>query len=143
MPQQNLASTLFTLTQSYRLIVRDAINATELGLNALHVKCLHIIADTPHCTANDIVNKTQRDKAQIARLIKELLSLALIAKCADENDKRCFILSLTNSGKTLYKTLKQAESTVDTLLCKGLDQAQIDNFLMVANTMINNVNNQK
>ena len=143
MSQQTLASTLFTLTQSYRLIVRDAINASELGLNALHVKCLHIIADTKHCTANEIVNKTQRDKAQIARLIKELLSLSLIRKYADKNDKRCFILSLTDSGELLFKTLKQAEQTVDSLLCKGLDQAQIDNFLMVANTMINNVNNQK
>ena len=142
MPQQNLASTLFALTQSYRLIVRDAINASELGLNALHVKCLHIIADTRHCTANDIVNEAQRDKAQIARLIKELLSLSLITKCADENDKRCFILSFTQRGQTLYQTLQQAEQRVDSLLCQGLDQAQIDNFLMVANTMINNIKNE-
>ena len=139
MPQQNLASTLFTLTQSYRLIVRDAINASELGLNALHVKCLHIIADTRHCTANDIVNKTQRDKAQIARLIKELLSLSLISKCADENDKRCFILSLTEQGNTLFDKLLASEQQINDQMCKNLNPQQIKDFLNTAQEMIKNM----
>ena len=68
----SLANTLFALMQNYRVTIREAINAGELGLNAMHVRCLHIIAATPQCTANDIVNQTQRDKAQIARLVKEL-----------------------------------------------------------------------
>ncbi|WP_404343248.1 MarR family winged helix-turn-helix transcriptional regulator [Pseudoalteromonas mariniglutinosa] len=142
MPQTPLATTLFTLAQSYRVTVRAAINAKQLGLNALHVRCLHLIADTPQCTANDIVNKTQRDKAQIARLLKELLSLALISKCADQHDKRCFILSLTDAGKQLFTQLNAAEQQVDSQLCQGLSQAQIDSFLTVANMMIRNINNE-
>ncbi|MFY8325078.1 MarR family winged helix-turn-helix transcriptional regulator [Pseudoalteromonas sp. ZZD1] len=141
MTQQNLAATLFALAQSYRVTVRNSINANELGINALHVRCLHIIAQTPGCTANDIVQQTQRDKAQIARLIKELIKLDLVTKCADENDKRCFILSFTTAGEQLLQKLHAAEQSVDALLCKGLDQSQIDNFLHTANTMISNIKN--
>ena len=61
-----LSNTLFELMQNYRVTIREAINAGELGINAMHVRCIHIIANVNNCTANDIVTKTQRDKAQIA-----------------------------------------------------------------------------
>lgn len=84
----------------------------------MHVRCLHIIATTTHCTANDIVNQTQRDKAQIARLVKELLTLNLINKNASEHDKRCFILSFTTQVCTLYEKLLNAEQQVNVQMCK-------------------------
>lgn len=139
MSQSDLASTLFTLAQSYRVTVRKAIDASELGLNALHVRCLHLIADTANCTANDIVAITQRDKAQIARLIKELIAQELITKCADVNDKRCFILSLTTKGHALFKQLLAAEQQVSEQLCRNLTNTQITEFLTVANKMIGNI----
>ncbi|MCF7499575.1 MarR family winged helix-turn-helix transcriptional regulator [Pseudoalteromonas sp. L1] len=139
MPQTSLSSALFTLAQSYRVTVREAINANELGLNALHVRCLHIIAETKHCTANDIVATTGRDKAQIARLVKDLIKLDLVSKCADENDKRCLILSFTEQGKTLLSRLEVAEQQVDSRLCEGLTETQITEFISTATTMINNI----
>ena len=85
-----LSNTLFELMQNYRVTIREAINAGELGINAMHVRCIHIIANVNNCTANDIVTKTQRDKAQIARLVKELTGLNLINKLCNE----CFLFNL-------------------------------------------------
>jgi DNA-binding MarR family transcriptional regulator len=135
----SLANTLFALMQNYRVTIREAINAGELGLNAMHVRCLHIIAATPQCTANDIVNQTQRDKAQIARLVKELLALNLIDKNASEHDKRCFILSFTAQGCALYDKLLNAEQHVNAQMCKNLNPQQINDFLDTAQQMIKNM----
>ena len=135
----SLANTLFALMQNYRVTIREAINAGELGLNAMHVRCLHIIAATPQCTANDIVNQTQRDKAQIARLVKELLALNLIHKNASEHDKRCFILSFTAQGCALYDKLLNAEQHVNAQMCKNLNSQQINDFLYTAQQMIKNM----
>jgi len=135
----SLANTLFALMQNYRVTIREAINAGELGLNAMHVRCLHIIAATPQCTANDIVNQTQRDKAQIARLVKELLALNLIDKNASEHDKRCFILSFTAQGCALYDKLLNAEQHVNAQMCKNLNSQQINDFLYTAQQMIKNM----
>jgi len=135
----SLANTLFALMQNYRVTIREAINAGELGLNAMHVRCLHIIAATPQCTANDIVNQTQRDKAQIARLVKELLALNLIHKNASEHDKRCFILSFTAQGCRLYDKLLNAEQHVNAQMCKNLNPQQINDFLDTAQQMIKNM----
>ena len=135
----SLANTLFALMQNYRVTIREAINAGELGLNAMHVRCLHIIAATPQCTANDIVNQTQRDKAQIARLVKELLALNLIDKNASEHDKRCFILSFTAQGCALYDKLLNAEQHVNAQMCENLNPQQINDFLDTAQQMIKNM----
>jgi DNA-binding MarR family transcriptional regulator len=135
----SLANTLFMLMQNYRVTIREAINASELGLNAMHVRCLHIIANTSQCTANDIVNKTQRDKAQIARLVKELIALKLINKCASEHDKRCFILTFTDQGAVLFEKLLAAEKHVNDQMCKTLNPNQINDFLNTAQQMIKNM----
>lgn len=135
----SLANTLFALIQNYRVTIREAINAGELGLNAMHVRCLHIIATTTQCTANDIVNQTQRDKAQIARLVKELIALKLINKDASEHDKRCFILSFTSEGRSLYGKLLAAEQQVNAQMCKNLNPQQINDFLHTAQQMIKNM----
>ena len=134
-----IANTLFTLMQRYRVTIRDAINANELGLNAMHVQCLHIIANNIDCTANDIVMKMQRDKAQIARLVKELINLSLLVKKSSETDKRRFVLSFTVEGKTLYTKLLKAEEAINDKMCQDLTTQQITDFLAIAQQINNNM----
>ncbi|MCQ8820414.1 MarR family winged helix-turn-helix transcriptional regulator [Pseudoalteromonas agarivorans] len=134
-----LSNTLFELMQNYRVTIREAINAGDLGINAMHVRCIHIIASTSNCTANDIVTKTQRDKAQIARLIKDLIALNLINKQASDHDKRCFILSLTKQGNTLFDKLLASEQQINDQMCKNLNPQQIKDFLDTAQQMIKNM----
>jgi DNA-binding MarR family transcriptional regulator len=105
----------------------------------MHVRCIHIIANVNNCTANDIVTKTQRDKAQIARLIKDLIGLNLINKQASEHDKRCFILSLTEQGKVLFDKLLASEQKINNQMCKNLNPQQIKDFLDTAQQMIKNM----
>ena len=134
-----LSNTLFELMQNYRVTIREAINAKELGINAMHVRFIHIIAGTSNCTANDIVTRTQRDKAQIARLVKDLIALNLINKQASEHDKRCFILSLTEQGNTLFDKLLASEQQINDQMCKNLNPQQIKDFLNTAQQMIKNM----
>jgi len=85
------------------------------------------------------VTKTQRDKAQIARLIKDLIALNLINKQASEHDKRCFILSLTEQGNTLFDKLLASEQQINDQMCKNLNPQQIKDFLDTAQQMIKNM----
>ena len=80
----NLRETIFALAQSYRVHIKEAVNANELGLNGMHVRCLHAIANCPQCTANAIVNQLGKDKAQIARLIKDMLDKGWLEKHSSE-----------------------------------------------------------
>lgn len=138
-----LINSLFTLMQHYRITIRNVINANELGLNAMHVRCLHLIDETESCTANDIVQKTQRDKAQIARLVKELIALKLIEKKASIEDKRRFILSFTHQGNALLTKLLEAQQQINQHLCAGISEAEIQMVLSVVDKMNSNVESRQ
>lgn len=71
---------IFSLSQFYRVNIRTAVDASELGLNGMHVRCLHVIANTPVCSASCIVKNMGRDKAQIARLVKEMIAKGWLEK---------------------------------------------------------------
>ena len=123
---------IFAISERNRLTVRGAINASELGIGAMHVRSLKIIAETPDCTANHIVIKLVRDKAQVARLVKELLNIELIDKNAHPEDKRSQILTLNAQGKKLMKQLQHAQEKIQRQMLQGLSAEQQQQFEDIA-----------
>lgn len=129
---------ILSLSQHYRVNIRSAINAGELGLNGMHVRCLVVIANTPNCTANCIVKKTKRDKAQIARLVKEMIIKGWLEKNASATDKRSHILSLSESGIQLQKRIKHLEQSIEDSLMSNLSANDIADFEMIMGKLLAN-----
>jgi DNA-binding MarR family transcriptional regulator len=140
---KNVPETIFSLTRSYRGAIKKAINANELGLNGMIVRCLHIIQDSPQCTANTIVTRMGRDKAQIARLVKEMIASDLISKHPNPEDKRSQLLALSLQGKSLMEQIQVAETEIDKQMRVGLTDEEVETFQRVASAMANNLRNMK
>ncbi|MGR5145321.1 MarR family winged helix-turn-helix transcriptional regulator [Photobacterium alginatilyticum] len=140
---KNVPETIFSLTRSYRGAIKKAINANELGLNGMIVRCLHIIQDSPQCTANTIVTRMGRDKAQIARLVKEMIASDLISKHPNPEDKRSQLLALSLQGKSLMEQIQVAETEIDKQMRVGLTDEEVETFQRVASAMANNLRNTK
>lgn len=140
MKQQSISDSVFALVQAYRIAMRSGLKAQQLGLNAMHVSCLSFIAASHHCTANDIVNHFSRDKAQIARLLKEMIEKDWLRKTANPEDKRSQLLSLTNEGQALASLIKETQSKVQSQMCQNLSDQQIEEFETLAKMMVGNLN---
>lgn len=130
---------ILSLSQHYRVNIRTAVNANELGLNGMHVRCLHVIANTPECTANYIVRSMGRDKAQIARLVKEMIGKGWIKKQASREDKRSQILSLTASGRQLQQKISLLEQDLESTILNGLSAQDVKDFHRIAGKMLTNL----
>lgn len=130
---------ILSLSQYYRVNIRTAVNASELGLNGMHVRCLHVIANAPDCTANYIVKNMGRDKAQIARLVKEMISKGWIEKQASREDKRSQILSLTASGRQLQQKISLLEQDLESTILNGLSAQDVKDFHRIAGKMLANL----
>jgi DNA-binding MarR family transcriptional regulator len=130
---------IFNLSQFYRVNIRAAVNASELGLNGMHVRCLHFIAQNNECTANCIVKRMGRDKAQIARLIKEMLDKGWLVKHVSEQDKRSQILTLSASGQQLQQKINQLERELEKTIVSGLSSQDVFNFKRITEIMLNNL----
>lgn len=138
-PNDNISSMIPQLFETYRIALRHALNANQLGLNAMYVKCVILISKTPNCTANDISTLLNRDKAQIARLIKEMTAKGWISKQPSQEDKRSFILTLTDSGSMLNQQIKQAEKDVAAQILVGLSEQDIATFTRISGQIIGNL----
>lgn len=130
---------ILSLSQHYRINIRTALNANELGLNGMHVRCFDVIANTSDCTANYIVKNMGRDKAQIARLVKEMIDKGWIEKQVSREDKRSQILSLTASGRQLQQRISLLEQEIESTLLKGLSAQDVSDFHRIAAKMLANL----
>jgi DNA-binding MarR family transcriptional regulator len=134
-----ISDTVFSIVDSYRLAMRSTLKANEIGLNAMHVKCLTFINKAEICTANDIVHFFARDKAQIARLIKEMIDNKWLTKTANPEDRRSQILSLTADGKTLAELIYKTQCNVDNKMQKNLTDEELQAFKRTAEIISSNL----
>lgn len=132
MNNESISDTVFNIVHSYRLAMRSTLKANEIGLNAMHIKCLSFIYRTETCTANDIVNHFARDKAQIARLIKEMIGNKWLTKTANPEDKRSQLLSLTEDGKELAKLISETQDNVHKKMQENLTPEELEEFKRIA-----------
>lgn len=130
---------ILNLSQFYRVNIRAAVNANELGLNGMHVRCLHVIANTPACTANCIVKSMGKDKAQIARLVKDMIAKGWLEKNASHDDKRSYILTLSESGRKLQQKISVIEKELERTILDGLSDEEVAEFQRIAEKMLANL----
>ncbi|XPF94921.1 MarR family winged helix-turn-helix transcriptional regulator [Colwellia sp. RE-S-Sl-9] len=139
MSNKYISDVVFDIIHSYRNAMRTALNANELGLNYMHIKCLTFINSNEVCTANDIVTFFARDKAQIARLIKEMIDKQWLTKTVNTEDKRSQLLSLTKKGKQIVAFIVETQANVHKQMQKNISLEELESFLKIANTMAKNL----
>ena len=133
----SISDSVFTIMHLYRLTMRSKLNASDIGLHSMHVKCLTFIDRNTVCTANDIAVFFSRDKAQIARLIKEMIDKNWVNKVANPQDKRSQLLSLTEQGKSLANLIADTQRDVQEKIQKNLSTEELEEFKRVADIIAN------
>ena len=139
MNKGSVTDLVFSIVNSYRLAIRSGLKANEIGLNAMHVKCLTFINNSQYCTANDIVSYLARDKAQIARLIKEMIDNQWLTKTTNPQDKRSQLLSLTKEGQSLAEQISATQNQVHQQIQYNLSNEEIAAFIKTAEIISSNL----
>jgi len=135
-----LSDTVFSLVHSYRSAMRSTLKANVVGLNGMHVRCLPFIERKKGCTANDLVTFFMRDKAQIARLIKEMIANDWVTRTANPEDKRSQLLALTEEGKELVALISATQHKVHNKMQENLTAEELATFARISAIMANNLN---
>ncbi|MEZ8990762.1 MarR family transcriptional regulator [Vibrio breoganii] len=139
MDKNLISDTIFQLVQSYRHAIRAELQANDLGLNGMHVRCLAFIRQRNQCTANDIVQHFSRDKAQVARLVKEMIGNEWLVKSPNPEDKRSQFLSLTEQGILLSEQIDAAQQSIQTRMKQDLSDEELTVFTTVAQKFARNL----
>ncbi|REG82900.1 MarR family winged helix-turn-helix transcriptional regulator [Marinomonas pollencensis] len=125
----NLDEALFSLIHTVRNTMIQQLKSLDINLSPMHLKALKAVSKIDQCTGQKLADFMGRDKAQINRLIKELVNQDLVVKTSNEQDKRSQLLILASSGETLIKQFNRVEKDVFEAMSAELAGDKLEEFI--------------
>ncbi|MDQ0393775.1 MarR family winged helix-turn-helix transcriptional regulator [Labrys monachus] len=94
-----LIDLLAEVSSGFQLRLNDLNSPRELKLAPFQARLLAVIGRRPGCSQQELAARTGRDKAQVARTIKELKARGFLARSAHASDWRSHSLTVTAEGE--------------------------------------------
>ena len=132
---ESLSDPLHRLTHAYTSRLREVISEQDISLPITHIRALKAVCNDPHVTAHSIAARMRRDKAQITRVLKELLDSELIVKVDNPDDRRSQLLKPTAEGRKVVRKVKTLEARVMGQMTQKLKLDEVKQFILLANKM--------
>ena len=77
----------------------------QFGLSIPEWRVIAILGQRQPLSSNDIVERTQMDKAKVSRAVNRLVQAGLLERATHPEDQRLLRLSFTDAGRDLYDRL--------------------------------------
>lgn len=130
---------LFHLVHVLKRQLHEQIEQLELPIAPMHVRVIKIISKQSPCTAMDVVNFLNRDKAQVTRLIKTLIEEGFIEKRPNPEDKRSQCLLTTEKGNEVLSKIKTVDAEIFQKMTLNVSEEELEAFQLVAGKLAENL----
>lgn len=130
---------LFHLVHVLKRRLHEQIEQLELPIAPMHVRVIKIISKQSPCTAMDVVNFLNRDKAQVTRLIKTLIEEGFIEKRPNPEDKRSQCLLTTERGNEVLAKIKAVDAEIFQKMTLNVSEEELEAFQLVAGKLAENL----
>ncbi len=124
MKQEIIISEISNIFHSFKSRMSRSLNEQGWPLTATHFKVLTFIEINQPCTGQYVSTHIKRDKAQVTRLLTDLLNTDFISKTLNPEDKRCQNLEITLTGKEMLASLQQCKTQVLGSVFKNIPETQ-------------------
>lgn len=121
-PYEGVFDAIHTVMHLYRAAILHEMH--DVALTHMEHRALGFFARNPGATLSDLVARTGRDKAQLARIVKDLRSKGFLEGCADEKDRRSTRLTASAAGLELHAKIREHAKRVNQQGVAGLSDAE-------------------
>lgn len=101
----------------------EAFAQRGLAFAPTQLKVLRLVSHMSPCTAQALAQTLGRDKAQVTRLLQDLVNTGVLERVPNPDDKRSQLLHLTAEGESLYQQMLEAEQEVLESISKSISQS--------------------
>ena len=119
---------LLDLLQTLIFELKSAMSRAMLeqgdALAPMEMRALAFFAKRPLSSPSDLVKRTGRDKAQVARLIASLVDRGLLTSQTDAEDRRSYTLKLTKAGVLAARRIERKRRRAAENLFAGFDERE-------------------
>ncbi|TYC90461.1 MarR family winged helix-turn-helix transcriptional regulator [Novosphingobium sp. BW1] len=126
---EKLANRMRNIAESFQDHLAHMPALRELALTPFQARLLRVIGQRPGVSQLELARRTQRDKAQIARAIKELDTRGLVERRAHPDDWRSQCLFLTPSACTAREKVEDQRREIAALAFSSLGEAEQDQLM--------------
>ncbi|WEM40889.1 MarR family transcriptional regulator [Photobacterium sp. DA100] len=130
---------VFHLVHMIKRHMHEQIEQLDLNISPMHMRVLKIINKQQTCTAVDIAQLLNRDKAQVTRLLNELIKQTLIEKVPNPEDKRSQRLLVTSEGMEVLAHLTTIDGNMNNKMMKGISREELKEFERITGLMTENL----
>lgn len=143
MTQPSILEAMFGLNFDLTNHLCQASKMLSVDITPMHVRVMRAIEPNPKATANVVATTLKRDKAQVTRLVNDLLDRELLQRAPNPSDGRSQLLSLTKKGQVLFVQLEEIDEDIKEAMLAGITKADAENFLRLAVKMSSNLEKAK
>jgi len=128
------------LGKSSRLLANHFNNdLNAYSLTIAQWTLLAVLWDKDHLSQKALQDELLKDKASVTSLVTYLIRNGFISKVQSANDKRSFIVSLTQKGKDIQKTTVPIARENIMLAAQGIRQEDLETTTKVLTQIIDNL----
>ncbi|WP_275797659.1 helix-turn-helix domain-containing protein [Aliiglaciecola sp. CAU 1673] len=137
-----MPDTFLALTFKFKSATLKAVKAAGIDIVPMEIQTLHVIHRRDNCTAAYISEQLERDKGQIARLVREMTEKGYIHTVPNPEDTRSKFIKLTEFGQQTLSRMLVIENDIIQRMQLSLTTEQIEMFNEVALAMTQNLSQQ-
>lgn len=119
-----LIDLLRTVSNGFRIRMQDRITASGSGLTTFQMRLVNAIGRSEGISQLELGSLMERDKAQIARTVKELEARRLLTRNTSPSDWRTKSVALTPEGRSVHARLNEARRELAAEALGGLSATE-------------------
>ena len=129
--------------------VRNSIkNEMEIALMPYNITTTQFVVLVKLCekdrmTQKDLANETNYKQSALTLILDKLGSKELIIREAKENDRRAYLIAITNEGRELERKLIVVAKELEKRILDGISDEQKKEFLNTLDKIFYNLNKYK
>ncbi|MCC4833104.1 MarR family transcriptional regulator [Shewanella sp. 1_MG-2023] len=139
MQDRKSLESLFQLVHGLKRQLHNNIEKLNLDMAPMNVRVLKVINKKIPCTAIDIAQFLNRDKAQVTRLLNGLIAQELIVKEPNPEDKRSQCLRLTEKSQLIMEDIALIDKKIHEQMTNGITEEELALFENIAAKMAENL----
>jgi DNA-binding MarR family transcriptional regulator len=127
------------IVKQYRQEAQKALKAAAAGINVDQWIVLKQVSENNGCSQVEIAQSTVKDAPTTTRTIDQLVNKKLIAKQLDPNDRRKYMVFVTDKGHQLIERLLPVVQSYRQLPVQGFSEEEQEQLLAFLNRMLKNL----
>ena len=123
----------------YRSAIMRELRNSGQDLSRMEHRALGFFARTPGATLSDMVEHSGKDKAQLARLVRDLREKALLEASPDTQDRRITRLNLSKAGWAVHEATQSRHRAIQAQAVAGLSHAECAQLTALMEKILDNL----